>query len=157
MQAVALLQRAGLTTVEGPAREFADAIYVGAPLALVWNATRKRRAANCRGGLDRLQQLRWAVERRCLGCGAPFAESHGYGARAEVLCHTCGQSEPSDRLRRGVAEYVLEVADAFALDDPDDATPLSDEEADEYRRLVIATRAALDAAEPDEHGAKRVS
>jgi len=85
-----LLQMGRLTALRpgSAAREYADAIFDGEPMANVWDATAKRRPTDRRGGVevDRLEQLRWAVEEKCLKCGEAVSGSYGVGAGAWVLC-----------------------------------------------------------------------
>jgi hypothetical protein len=127
MEATDLLRTARLTVVEGEARKFADAVYDDRTLVHVWDATTKRRAPNQRGDvdIDRLEQLRWALDRRCLKCGTQFAADHRYGARGDVLCAL--HAEPSDRLRRGLADFVLDIRDAWVPPRP--AARVTDESA----------------------------
>ncbi|HEX4035181.1 MAG TPA: hypothetical protein VHX66_12135 [Solirubrobacteraceae bacterium] len=120
LEAVATLRLGPCLVLEGPARDFADDVYGGKPEAFVWDAKTRYRAPDKRGDRDRLEQLRWAVAQRCLGCGGEFQAHPHYGVRrdgiaGDVLCADCGAHEPTpDRLRRGLARFVLDVRDAWA-------------------------------------------
>jgi hypothetical protein len=140
--------------VEGQTREFVEELQGVGSSHYVWKAVERRRVRE-----EALTLLERAIERRCLKCGDSVSDR--YGARGRTLCESCHVAEqragrPPDALRKHLAAFLRGLAAGWTPPLPDDAAPLTDEEAETYARLVADLRAALDAAEPDEQGVKRI-
>lgn len=141
--------------VEGQTREFVEELQSAGSSHYVWKAVERRRVRD-----DVLTLLEHAIEHRCLKCGKSVSDR--YGARARTLCESCHVAEqragrPPDALRKHLAAFLRGLAGGWTPPLPDDVTPLSDEEAETYTRLVANLNAALDAAESDEQGVKRIA
>lgn len=108
----AILRAAPLKGVEGGLRVFADEVRRdGGASNYVWGIVQR---LDYKVHERWLQVLQHAADEACLACGSTF-DDRPYGTRrdATVLCPACREVEPTDRLRRGLAEFLRNVADGW--------------------------------------------